>query len=59
MVEVYGQALDNNGNWQNIYGAGDYITNVYKNPMPTHNAPGWNFGGLWYVSTIIGTPQYD
>ena len=59
MVQVHGQALNNDGNWQIINGGGDIITNVYKNPMPTHNVPGWNYGGITYISTIVGSPQYE
>ena len=59
MVQAFGQALNNNGNWQSISGGMETITNTFNNPMYTHNAPGWKYTGLNYVSTIIGTPRYN
>jgi hypothetical protein len=58
MVQVVGQAMNNNGNWQTVFGGMETITNTYSNPMYTHNAPGWNYIGVSYVSTVIGTPSY-
>ena len=59
-VQITGQALDNNGNWQTVSGAYESITNTFKNQMPTYTVgPGWNYQGISYISTVIGTPVYN